>query len=315
MMQNDFMPNVIGQTQLKKQFSMFARNFMKTGINPFFCLEGPRGYGKTMLTREYCKELKDPQGRPRPLMEINAAELTCMKNFIEIWFPKMRENNAALFIDEAHLLDIKKFQSPLLTICEESKSPIRHYKYEDREEGERTCTFDFREYCIFFATTDQQKLVGPLKDRLEPLAISHYSEDELWQIFELGLECTVSDQVKDEIISIFRGHPRSCVKLAKNLNSFAVGVGSDYINQVKWKEFRDLMGIHDYGLTEQELNIIKVLGNGPLALQDIAAKTEYSKGVIQHQYELQIKKKGLIFTDGKRHLTSKGHTFYRKTFL
>lgn len=315
-MKENFMHNVIGQRQLKNQFSMFERSFAKTGINPFFCIEGPRGYGKTMMTREYCKELTDPQGRPRPLIEINAAELTTMKSFIEIWFPKMRENNAALFIDEAHLLHPQKFQSPLLTICEESKSPVRHYKYEDRDEGEMSCTFDFREYCLFFATTDQQKLIGPLKDRLESLAISQYSEDELWQIFLLGLECTVSDQVQDEIISIFRGHPRSCVKLSKNLNSFAIGLGVDYINQEKWDEFRALMGIHDYGLNEQELHIVKVLGEfGPQALQDISAKTEYSRGVIQHQYELQLKKKHLLRVDGKRFLTDKGHKLYRTKFL
>ena len=314
-MNDDFMPNVIGQKRLKGQLSIFAESFRQKGVAPFLFFEGPRGSGKTYLTREFCKELVDRQGRPRPMIEVPASEASNMASFLNIWYPKMRDDNAVLFFDEAHKLH-NSVQNGLLIVCDKKKDPRRQYRFEDPEMGERTIDFDFRNYCMFFASTDKQKLLGPLKDRFTPLVIGEYSKDDLWEIFEMSLhDCEVSPNIRDDIAAIFRGHPRSCVELADNLDHYASARQVKYINGAQWDDFREIMGIHDYGLNEIELRIIRILGTfGPQALQDLAAKTELSKGVIQQEFEMHLKKQNLITVHQKRQLTGDGHKLFRKVF-
>lgn len=313
-MDNEFMNECIGQKRLKSQCEIFKKSFEISSVLPFFFFTAARGYGKTHFARALAKELVDPQGRERPLIEVNAASIKTVDSFVQIWYPKMRDNNALLFIDEAHELK-PKLQSLLLTICEKSKNPVRRVRYEDREVGEVELTFDFRDYAMVFATTDHQKMVGPLKDRLTQLTIAQYSNDELWDIFLMHIDCLISEDLKEEIVSVFRGHPRSCVEMADKLDHFSAATGNGYINQSVWDQFRATMGIFDFGLNDTEMHILQIIGrDGPQALLDLAAKTELDKKVIQQEYELLLKKKNLLSVDGKRRLTDAGHKFYRKEF-
>ena len=310
-----FMPNVIGQDTLKRKFGVYSQSFSKTSINPFMCFTGPRGYGKTYMINEYVKELVDPQGRDRPLIEVNASVIKNIDTFFDIWYPKMRDDNAALFIDECHELP-SKVQSMLLTVCNKSTNPVRRFSYERREVGEVPMVFDFSEYCMFFATTDIQKIDGALQDRFTQLTIAPYSEEELYLIFlqkleEMDEDLIISDHLTDEIISVLRGHPRSSFEMAESIMHYAHATGESYVNQQVWDGFRHSMGIHDYGLNDVELQIIHIIGkHGAQTLNDLSAKTECTRSAIQKEYELMLKKKNLLCIDTKRMLTDEGHKLF-----
>lgn len=316
---DNFMSNVIGQETLKRKFSIYADSFKQTGVNPFFCFTAPRGYGKTFMINEYVKELTDPQGRERPLIEVNASVIKNIDTFVDIWYAKMRDDNAALFIDECHMLPAK-VQAMLLTVCNKSTNPVRRFRYDRRNVGEVPVLFDFREYCMFFATTDIQKLDGALQDRFTKLTIAPYSEEELYLIFEQKLnemdgELSISAEIKDEIIGVLRGHPRSSFEMAESIMHFAHATGASYINQKVWDNFRHAMGIHDYGLNDTELQIVQIIGTyGAQTLNDLSAKTECTRSALQQEFELMLKKKNLLTIDGKRMLTEKGHSLFRKLF-
>lgn len=318
-MNDDFMNNVIGQDSLKRKFGVYSQSFNRNGVNPFLCFSAPRGYGKTFMIKEYAKELIDPEGRERPLVEVNATVIKNIDTFMDIWYPKMRDENAALFIDECHELP-SKVQSMLLTVCNKSTNPVRRFSYERREVGDVTIPFDFREYCMFFATTDVQKIDGALQDRFTKLTISPYSDEELYLIFEQKLEemdsdVTVSGELTDEIISVLRGHPRSSFEMAESILHFAHATGETYINRDAWNNFRHSMGIHDFGLNDTELQIVRIIGtDGAQTLNDLAAKTECTRSAIQKEFELMLKKKNLLTIDGKRMLTEKGQTLFRQLY-
>jgi len=82
-----------------------------------------------------------------------------------------------------------------------------------------------------------------------------------------------------------------------------------------WDQFRYSMGIHDYGLNDTELQIVQIIGQfGAQTLNDLSAKTECTRGALQQEFELMLKKKNLLTIDQKRMLTDKGQTLFRKLF-
>ena len=315
-----FMPNVIGQNVLKQRFKIYSESFRRSSILPFLCFTAARGYGKTYMMEQFNEHLIDSEGRERPFVEVNAATIKNIDQFIDIWYPKMRDLNATLFIDECQELPAK-VQSMLLTVCAKQSNPRRHFRFERRDVGEVTIPFDFREYSLVFATTDFQKLDGALQDRLTQLTIAQYTEEELYLIFEQKLEemsegeVTVSNDIADDIMYVFRGHPRSSFELAEQLNHFAQAIDARYIGKGEWDAFRASMGIHDFGLNDTELHVIQIIGKyGAQSLNDLAAKTECTRSFIQNHVEMILKKKNLMTVDGKRMLTMQGQELFRKLF-
>lgn len=305
---------IVGQTNAKNKLEVYKNSFSKSGRLPFLLIAGARGGGKTKLTREFHRTLNRPNGSTPPLIEVNAAAIKNTDQFFSTWYPMWRNNKAVLFIDEVHNLDAK-LSELFLTILEKDPNPVRRIRVESREMGEQEFIFDFSEQSIVFATTDQQKLGGPLKDRLTQITLAEYDDEELYTIFKMNLRCAFDESLKDEIISVFRGHPRSCVELAETLDHYADGTSS-FIFKKEWNDFRKIMGVHDYGFNEAELTIIKALGeNRSCSLNQLAALTNFSRSVIQNDYEKHIMRKGMLDIDGKRRLTVKGNEFYVKTFI
>lgn len=317
MIDSDFLSDkIIGQQATRTMLSMYNSSFRQTSISPFFLAIGPRGGGKTKLMREYIATMEDPMGRPRELIEVNGSSMTSVANFYDCWYPQMRDKNGILFIDEAHKIH-PNVQAMLLTVCEKKPSPIRRYNMERREEGFTTYHFDFRDYGIFFATTDQQLLSQAFRDRTTPIILDPYTDEELYKIMLTGLNegVVISESLKPHFMSIMRGHPRSAIEYADKLNAFTAAMSDPYINEQAYKNFLAVVGIKPFGLNSQELRIIQLLGeNGPMALGDLAAATDLEKGALQSDYEIQPRKKMLMNIDGKRRLTQKGHELYRKEF-
>lgn len=315
MTETEFNEQIIGQTQLKKKLALYRQAFNRTSVSPFFLFAAARGGGKNHIIRRYVEWLRDQMDRERKLFEVNATSISNIKTFFDIWYPKMRDEKGILFIDEAHELK-PKVQSMLLTICEKSRNPVRQYRYEDEGE-ERTVTFDFREMGIVFATTDHQNMDKALLDRLDLMTIASYTDDELYQIFEMNLGGSLVDnEVRGEIISTFRGHPRSAVQLANQVDDFLLGMGEEIMTLELWEPFLETMGIHEMGFNDTEMLLIKTLGEyGEQSLIDLSAKTDLTRGAIQQEWELYPKKRNLISVSGKRRLTAQGQEFYLRNWV
>lgn len=309
-MKENYLPNIIGQAELKQRLDIYRRSFEQQNKLPFLIFTGGKGNGKTKLIREFRQTLRKNNGDTPPIMEVNGAAVKSAESFLQSYYPHWINNNAVLFIDEAHNIP-SELQELFLTILEKDPNPVRRITYTHREEGEVDYEFDFRKISIVFATTDQQKLKKALLDRLTKISIQPYSTKNLFDIFQLNCKTRTSDEISGDIVKVFRGHPRACVELAEELDHFASAKGVTYINKPLWDEFCLIMGIYQYGLNDAELKIIKLLGERQKqSLNAIAASTGFSRSVIQNEYEAALLGKGLIDIDGKRMLTKLGRELY-----
>lgn len=308
--------SIIGQASAKNKLEIFANSYKRNGQLPFLLITGAKGEGKTKLTREFQKELKRPNSDETPrLIEVNAASIKNTNEFFSSIYPKWREEKATLFIDEVHNLNAK-LSELFLTVLEKDPNPVRRITVPASSDmPEQEHLFDFREMSIIMATTDQQKLKDPLKDRLTMISLASYDDDELYAIFMKNVKSDIEHCLKDEIISLFRGNPRSCVSLAELVDHYAASKGKTSISEKDFQNFRQIMGVHDHGLNEAELKIIKVLGNRPHSLNQLAGVTGYSKSVIQQDYEKYLMRLGFLDINVKRSLTGKGTEFFLKKFV
>lgn len=313
---SEYLPHIIGQQTIKNRLRVYKESYSKNGRLPMIFLEGPRGNGKTKILREFRKTLVRPDGTTPPLMEVNSASIKKPDQFFEQIFPKASNEKALVFFDEAHKLP-DKLKQIFLTVCEKDPNPVRRITYETKDVGVMDYVFDFTEISFVFATTDGQQLPGPLLDRFTQISIGQYSNDDLYKIFKLNLKVDIDDSIKEEVISVFRGHPRASVELAEELDHYADASHISRVEVDDWFSFREIMGVHPYGLNDSELAILKVLGErGVCSVNAICATTGFSRSVVMNKHEHSLMKKGLVDVgqQSKRHLTREGREIYEDIF-
>lgn len=307
-----YLSQIVGQESVKSRLEIYTNSFVKTGQLPFLLFKAAKGSGKTKVIREFRKTLIHPNGNGQaiPILEVNCATIKDPEAFFNTIYPMWTNHGAFLFLDECHNLPIK-IQEIFLTVLEKDPNPVRRITFNHKDNGEVDYEFDFTRISIGFATTDHQKVLAPLLDRLSGITLAEYSKDELMTIFKKNVNVKVSDHILQEITNVFRGNARYCVKLAEELDCYAKSKGLSYVNIDNWKDFCKVMGIFNGGLDDAEILILKVLGScGACSLQALSAKTGFSRAVIQKEYELALLNKGLLEIDGKRMLTAQGNKYF-----
>ena len=144
--------------------------------------------------------------------------------------------------------------------------------------------------------------------------MEQYTKEELFTILKKNTDIDICRTIESKIKDIFRGHPRDCVKIAENLEKYAMAKNLDKIEESHWDEFCKIMGIHEHGFSNAEIQIIKALGEkgGEASLEALSASTGFTKGVIRQRYEHALLKRGMLEISSKRLLTRSGNLFYQK---
>lgn len=300
---NSTFDDAIGQESVKRTLSIYIDAYAKTNRLPFINLTTGKGGGKTFFARKFREALKRRDGQRPPMLEVNGKTIKNANSFFEQIYPVWIQHNAFLFIDEGHNLP-KDLQQIFLSVLNVDKNPRRTVEHEGVPYD-----FDFSQITFCMATTDQQKLAEPLRDRLRDVAFEEYKEKELYSIFHDNLEykADIAESAKEDIISSFRGNPRDAVVKAEDLKVYVAARDVKNVTKEIWKNFSDDMGVKQYGLTASEIAIIKALGErGAMSLTGLASVTGFQKGAIQKDYESILIKKRLLKIDGKRELTKKG---------
>lgn len=308
-MRNETFEDIIGQESVISTLELYIDAYKQTERIPFLNFIAGKGSGKTHIVRRFRHGLRRKDGSKPPILEVNAATVKNAKMFFEQIVPVWVGNNAVLFIDELHCLP-NDLQSIFLSILDVKKDPIRTIEFEGI-----TYEFDFRKICFIGATTDAQKLLGPLQDRLRAINLEEYSDEQLFEIFQKNLEnrIEISSCAKNEIISTFRGNPRDVVVKAEDLKTFSAAKTCDKITKQIWESFSKTMGIRPMGLTFSEMQVIKAIGKKREAsLTDISSVTGFDRSLIQRSLESILVRKNLMTIDGKRKLTGEGTRFYHQ---
>ena len=100
---------------------------------PFVLLQAAKGSGKTKLARDLTKELRKPNGGATPFLEVNCATIKKSEEFFTQIFNPWKNNDAMLFLDEAHCLPVD-LQQMFLSVMELSDNPIRTTTFNHKDE-------------------------------------------------------------------------------------------------------------------------------------------------------------------------------------
>jgi Holliday junction resolvasome RuvABC ATP-dependent DNA helicase subunit len=303
---NKAFEGAIGQESVKRTLSVFIDSYKATNRLPFINLTTQKGGGKTFFARKFREALQRPDGTRPPMLEINGKTIKNARSFFEQVYPLWVEHSAFLFIDEGHNIP-KDLQEIFLTALNVDKNPIRNVTTEDG-----SFTFDFSKLSLCMATTNQEKLCEPLRDRLRDISFEDYSSEELYNIFESNLEekVSVDSTAKKEIISVFRGNPRDAVVKAQDVQTYAAATNLKVFTKTVWSQFCKAMGVNPMGLSNSEIQIVKTLRDrGAMTLNGLSSVTGYQKQAIQKDYEQILMRKNLLQIDVKRKLTGEGIAF------
>lgn len=303
-------PNIIGQDRAKRKLSWLLDQYDKSSRIDHLLFNGPQGLGKTTLARSVAKHLtKD--GRPKKYLEINSASIKNLESFVyEIAIPQVSGSDVTILFDECSELP-KDVQMAMLSILNPE-----NFKYDFLYE-ESVITFDFSRQSFLFATTDAQRVNGPLKERLERIDLENYSGDQMVSILasHLSRGGVVCDEgVLPDVASVLRGSAREASKMAAKISKRMAGETSPFDHRV-WGEMRDGLSILPMGLTPIELNVLKSLrGRKGATLTQLAALTGMTRRALQGDTESYLMKEGLIEVRPivGRVLTQKGDALLRK---
>lgn len=311
---NDHFSHLIGQEKLKAQLRFYLNAFRETQILPTILLVGGRGSGKTEFAVSLARNLRVDSmgGRPKPLLTINSSTLKNVRQFVEdIVLKYVNDQTLTLFFDECHALP-ESVQTALLTILNPNKKNSNLFRYEDSE-----ILFDFRKVSFVFATTDPQKLVGPFKDRCRVLHMDEYQHSDLGKIVRENLDedLEIPDEVMDHVASVCRGNARNAVLMAKdNIVQYMKGSKVSVMDKSHWDNLCDVLGIMPFGLESSEVQVLKALSEFPAgcSLNNLAAKTGFTRQAIMLEFESYLVKRGLMqIKAGGREITTKGKEYLR----
>jgi Holliday junction resolvasome RuvABC ATP-dependent DNA helicase subunit len=313
--EKDHFAHLIGQSKLKAQLRFYLNSFRETQILPTILLVGGRGSGKTEFAVSLARNLRMESlgGRPKPLLTINSSTLKNVRQFVEdIVLKYVNDQTLTLFFDECHALP-ESVQTALLTILNPNKKNSNLFRYEDSE-----ILFDFKKVSFVFATTDPQKLVGPFKDRCRVLHMDEYEYSDLGRIVRENLDegLNIPDEVIDHVASVCRGNARNAVLMAKdNIVQYMKGNRVAQLCNKHWESLCDVLGIMPMGLESSEVQVLKALSEFPTgcSLNNLSAKTGFTRQAIMLEFESYLVKKGLMqIKSGGREITIKGKDYLNK---
>lgn len=298
-----FLPEIIGQEKLKSTLSFYYNGYKRDGYMPVICFDAPKGEGKTLFLMELAKALK------RKTFLVNCGTIKSKTDLInEVLMPAAGSNEPlTVLLDEIHALH-HLAQIPLLTVFAPNKDNRNTLTINNVP-----MTFDLHKLTFLCATTNLEKLLSPLKDRMKVLSLEEYNSKDIAKI--ISVNCPVfleEDFLHDEIIKFVRINPRSAIYLAKDIEIYCKGQGSNFFGSVQWNEMRKHLDLLPYGLTRQEEKLLKIIKSSPggSKLTHLASVMCKDNRSIQDM-ERYLTAQGLILNeDGRRKLTPKGAQYF-----
>ena len=225
--------------------------------------------------------------------------------------PYVYDKDTTIIFDEASELP-RDVTMALLTILNPNSTNQNDFTFD-----EGTYTFRFNQNSFIFCTTEAQKIFHALLDRLYRIDLEDYSYIDLGKIISGNLKTknqSIQEEILNEVASVCRGNARQAQSMANQVSSYLASKNSKELDKTGWLEIKDRLSIYPLGLTEIELNVIKLLKEyGELRLTNLSAKTNLTKDMLQKNVELYLMRNHLIeIKPTGRALTKKGHDYHKE---
>ena len=298
---------IVGQDKTKKKLNFLLDGYKKTQIIPHLLFVAPRGCGKTLIAQETANIMK----REKTII-VNCSTIKNVKSFFnQIMLPYVYDKDTTIIFDEASELP-RDVTMALLTILNPNQNNMNEFTFD-----EGTYIFRFRQNSFIFCTTEAQKIFHALLDRLYRVDLEDYSYIDLGKIITKNLELknqSIQESILNEVASVCRGNARQAQSMANQVSSYLASKNSKELDKTGWLEIKDRLSIYPLGLTEIELNVIKLLKEyGELRLTNLSAKTNLTKDMLQKNVELYLMRNHLIeIKPTGRALTKKGHDYHKE---
>ena len=298
---------IVGQEKTKAKLNFLLEGFEQTKIMPHLLFVAPRGCGKTMIAQETAKIMNRQKN-----VIVNCSTIKNVKSFFnQIMLPYVYDKDTTIIFDEASELP-RDVTMALLTILNPNTNNQNEFTFEDG-----TYTFRFNQNSFIFCTTEAQKIFHALADRLYRIDMEDYSYISLGKIIQNNLKSKsqfIELDVIDEVASVCRGNARQAQSLANQISSYLMSKNSNKLTSGGWSEIKGKLSIYPLGLSEIELNIIKILKeHGEVRLTNLSAKTNLTKDMLQKNVEMYLMRNNLIeIRPTGRALTKKGHDYHKE---
>ena len=262
-------------------------------------LTGPPGCGKTqtakIIAAEMATNFHEVLGQSvESAADLNALLLTA-------------QDRDVVFVDESHELR-KEIQTALYLAIDQRKICINGGRA-----GSAIQCIPIANFTLLLATTDEFKLLQPLRDRMKlTLRFGFYGDDDLATLTRQrsrGLGWVVDDDdVFAEIAKRSRGTPRLALRLLQASRRVCRAEGETHITRENLERACLLESIDGLGLGVTEQQYLAVLTEGATRLNVVASRLGLPSRTVSQVTEPILIRLGLIDKDdqGRRVLTRKG---------
>ena len=296
---------IVGQDKVKKKLNFLLDGYSKTKILPHLLFVAPRGCGKTLIAQKTAEIMSRGQ-----TILVNCSTIKNVKQFFnQIMLPYVYNKDAVVIFDEASELP-RDVTMALLTILNPNQNNSNEFTFD-----EGTYSFHFNLNSFIFCTTEAQKIFHALLDRLYRVDLEDYSHIDLGKIISKNLEIKnqkIQENILNEVASVCRGNARQAQSMANQVSSYLASKNCKELDKNGWDAIKDSLSIYPLGLSELELNVIKILKtHGEVRLTNLSAKTNLTKDMLQKNVELYLIRHSLIeIRPTGRALTKKGHEYH-----
>jgi len=289
--------NLVGQDHIKRQLDFYLNSQSSETRIPFIMMNAAKGSGKTEFCRNFAKALK------KPIMEINCSTIKDSSQFFDqIFVPMIMNNKITVLFDECHALP-KSLMMSFLTVFNTQGPTVRQFAFNDN-----IAEFDFNKQTYLFATTDQEKVFAPLKDRFTIIDFKPYTSNEMAQIISKTADWVeFKDDVLEVVAESVRGNARSAVLRSDEILRYCNKNNQSVFGLDDWTELCSLVNIEKNGLRNSEIEVLTILKErGDCTLGMLSSVTGLSRTTLQRDIESFLLKKNFIRIDGTRKITTKG---------
>ena len=295
--------NLIGQTDVKKKFDFYLDSQNQSQRFPFVLLTGAKGMGKTEFAKEAARSIVSKDGQARPFLEINCGTIKNAQMFFEqVFAPVIQNNEVTVLLDECHALP-KDLMTVLLSAFNTEKTERKQISWKDG-----LYEFNFKLQSFMLATTEQDRLFGPLKDRLLSIDFQAYSVAETAEIIKRAFsDISFEGDVLTLVAKTVRGNARSAIQRAKQIEMYCQTKHKKTFDSADWAILCDKIGINPSGLSNSEIQVLTTLKlRGDCSLSMLSAVTGMSRSSLQRDVEIFLLQRGYMKIEGSRKITAEG---------